>query len=110
MTGASAACCTGPRSRYGVARSAPLPRSRTPSRDELIVLSTGQREDALLLERADDTDHLGLGLLDRAGADRAEHLDLLGQVLGRALGEVPGDLVADVGPHTLERRGQVVGL
>ena len=55
-------------------------------------------------------DDLGLRLLDRAGADRAEQLDLLEQVLGGALGEVADDLVADVGAHALERGGQVVGL
>src|SRR5215207_11573221 len=102
--------CEGTDSRYGVARSAPWPRSRTPSRDELIVLSTGQREDALLLERADDADDLGLGLLDGPGTHRAEQLDLPVEVLGGALGEVPDHLVADVGPDTLERGGQVVGL
>src|SRR6478672_10176033 len=97
-------------SRYGVACSAEAPRSRTPSRDELIFLSTGQREDALLLERADDADDLGLGLLDGARADRAEQLDLLVEVLGGPRGEVPHDLVADVGTDTLERGRQVVGL
>src|SRR5215212_1669970 len=96
--------------RYGVACCAAPARSRTPSRDELIFLSAGQREDALLLERADDADDLGLRLLDRAGAHRAEQLDLLVEVLGGTLGEVPDHLVADVGPDTLERRGEVVGL
>src|SRR5215207_4415725 len=102
--------CEGTDSRYGVACCAAPPRSRTPSRDELIVLSTGQREDALLLERSDDADDLGLGLLDRARTDRAEQLDLLDEVLGGALGEVPDHLVAHVRADTLERGGEVVGL
>src|SRR4051812_48677094 len=104
-------------------RAAP-PRSRTPSRaarwpdcaprsaprsylaamlprltsgDELIVASARDGQGALLLEGADDTHDLGLRLLDRAGAHRAEQLDLLGQVLGGALGEIADDLVPDVG-------------
>src|SRR5512143_439593 len=107
-------CCGGAgctplsESRYETARAASGPRSSAPSRDELIVASARQRQDTLLLERADDRDDLGLCLLDGAGTHRAEHLDLLGEVLGCPLGQVADHLVADVGPDTLEGGGQLV--
>src|SRR4029450_10881119 len=48
--------------------------------------TAGDRQHALLLERADDRDHLGLRLLDGAGTHRAEQLHLLEQVLARPPG------------------------
>src|SRR3954447_13524452 len=80
------------------------------SADELIVIPPPDHDLARLLEGADDLDDLGLRLLDLAQAYRAEHVDLVDEVLGGAFGQVAGDLVADVLADALERGGEVVGL
>src|SRR4051795_2187317 len=58
------------------------------SGDELIGLAAALDLDlAGVLERADHTDDLGLGLLDHLDLDRAEQVDLLDEVLPAALGQ-----------------------
>src|SRR4051794_16640260 len=97
----------------GTAAGAPMvgnAATKPLSADELIVVSPPDHDLARLLERADDLDDLGLRLLDLAQAYRAEHVDLVDEVLGGAFGQVAGDLVADVLADALERGGEVVGL
>src|SRR4051812_45699575 len=77
------------------------------SGDELIGLAATLDLDlAGVLQRTDHRDDLLLRLLDHLDLDRAEQVDLLQQVLPAALGEVAGDLVADLLGHALERGGE----
>src|SRR5918998_5702398 len=73
-----------PSAPRSLALAAMLPRLT--SGDEIVLTAPRDGQHALLLEGADDADDLGLRLLDRPRADRAQQLDLLGEVLGRALG------------------------
>src|SRR5438105_8859234 len=63
-----------------------------------------------LLEGADDLDDVVPRLFDILEADRAEQVDLLGQVAGSPLRQVAHDLALDLGGGALEGEGQVLGV
>src|SRR5690349_23459806 len=85
-------------------------RPRERLSDDQFIATPRHVELTGLFERADDTHDAGLRLFHGLELDRAEQLDLLGEVRGRALRHVLHDLVAHLLVDTLERNCELLGV
>src|SRR5690349_20143587 len=95
------------------ARVAASPRSTVPRAtcsDDGFIVRPRENDLAGFFERPDHAHDRALRLLDRLEADRPEQLDLLVEVLRRALRHVLHDLLAHDVLDAFQRDGEVLGV